>query len=369
MSERLDCVVVGAGVVGLAVGRALALAGREVTVLERAGSFGTETSSRNSEVIHAGIYYPPGSAKARHCVAGKHRLYAYCAERGIAHRRVGKIIVAATDAQVAQLEQHKARAEANGVGDLEWLSQAEVRAMEPEVLGARGLLSPSTGIVDSHGFMLSLLGDLENAGGQVVFHSAVTGGRLADEGASIDVSGVDGGITVDCALLVNSAGLGAQAVAGALDGFPRERIPTRHIAIGHYFTLSGKAPFGRLVYPVPEEGGLGVHVTLDLAGQAKFGPDVKWIEEVDYSFDESRKAGFVEAIQSYYPGLDPERLQPGYTGIRPKVAGPGDGFGDFRIEGPADHDVPGVVNLFGIESPGLTAALSIAERVVQIAEG
>lgn len=370
MSERLDCIVVGAGVVGLAVARALALAGREVTVLERADNFGTETSSRNSEVIHAGIYYPPGSLKARHCVAGKHQLYRYCEERGIGHRRIGKIIVATSEAQVAQLEEHRKRATANGVDDLQWLSQADVKAMEPDVIAVRGLLSPSTGIVDSHTYMLSLLGDLENAGGQVVFRSQVRSGRIGDT-ISLDVASGEGSaaeiMAVDCGLLVNAAGLGAQALAGALDGFPPGHIPARHIAIGHYFTYSGKAPFSRLVYPVPEEGGLGVHVTLDLAGQAKFGPDVKWIEEVDYGFDESRKAAFVEAIRRYYPALDPDRLQPGYTGIRPKVAGPQDGFGDFRIDGPAAHGVPGVINLFGIESPGLTASLSIADHVAEIA--
>jgi len=369
MSERLDCVVVGAGVVGLAVTRALALAGREVTVLERADSFGTETSSRNSEVIHAGIYYPPGSLKARHCVAGKHKLYAYCEERGIPHRRIGKIIVATSDGQIARLEADKERAAANGVGDLEWLSADEVKAMEPAVRAVRGLVSPSTGIIDSHTYMLTLLGDLENAGGQAVYRSTVENGRITEDGVVLRVAGDDGAMTVDCALVVNSAGLGAQAVAGALEGFPAAHIPARHIAIGHYFTLSGKAPFNRLIYPVPEDGGLGVHVTLDLAGQAKFGPDVTWIDEVDYSFDERRKPRFVEAIRHYYPGLDPDRLQPGYTGIRPKIAGPGGAFGDFRIDGPADHGVPGVINLFGIESPGLTASLSIADRVAEIAAG
>jgi len=369
MSEHLDCVVVGAGVVGLAVARALALAGREVTVLERADSFGTETSSRNSEVIHAGIYYPPGSLKARHCVTGKHMLYDYCQERGIAHQRIGKIIVATREEQIARLEDDFARAAANGVDDLEWLSAADVATMEPAVTAARGLLSPSTGILDSHTYMLTLLGDLENAGGQAVFRTTVEGGTVADDGVTLNVAGADGKTTVTCALLVNAAGLGAQAVAGALDGFPAAHIPARHIAIGHYYTYAMKSPFNRLVYPVPEEGGLGVHVTLDLAGQAKFGPDVKWIDEIDYSFDESRKPIFVEAIRRYYPGLDPDRLQPGYTGIRPKIAGPGDGFGDFRIEGPADHGVVGVINLFGIESPGLTSSLSIADHVADITRG
>jgi len=367
MSERLDCVVVGAGVVGLAIARALALAGREVTVLERADSFGTETSSRNSEVIHAGIYYPPGSLKARHCVAGKHLLYAYCAERGIAHKRIGKIIVATSEAQIARLAEDKARAAANGVDDLDWLSAADIAAMEPAVTATRGLLSPSTGIIDSHTYMLSLLGDLENAGGQAVFRSTVEGGRVTEGGIALRVAGADGALTVSCALLVNAGGLGAQSLARALGGFPGDHVPALHTAIGHYFTLSGTAPFKRLIYPVPEEGGLGVHVTLDLAGQAKFGPDVKWIDEIDYSFEESRKPIFVDAIRKYYPGLDPDRLQPGYTGIRPKIAGRGAGFGDFRIDGPGDHGVPGVINLFGIESPGLTSALSIADHIATLA--
>lgn len=367
MTDRLDCVVVGAGVIGLAVGRALALAGRDVTVLERADSFGTETSSRNSEVIHAGIYYPPGSLKAKHCVAGKHQLYAYCAERGIAHQRIGKIIVATSDTQMALLEGHRARADANGVGDLRWLSAEEVGAMEPQVVGVAGLLSPSTGIVDSHTFMLSLLGDLENAGGRLVCQTPVERGATTEDGATLRIGGEDGGAAVSCNLVVNAAGLNAQEFAGRLAGFPKREIPARHIAIGHYFTLTGKSPFNHLVYPVPEEGGLGVHVTLDLAGQAKFGPDVKWIDEVDYSFDTERKLAFVEAIRTYYPGLDADRLQPGYTGIRPKVAGQGDGFGDFRIDGPRNHGVPGVINLFGIESPGLTSALSIADDVAMIA--
>ncbi len=362
MSERLDCVVVGAGVIGLAIARALALAGREVVVLEQAESFGTETSSRNSEVIHAGIYYPTGSLKARLCVAGKHSLYAYCRERGIPHRRIGKIIVATGEEQLATLRAQKERGNANGVDDLQWLSRQDIAAAEPKIAGIAGLLSPSTGIIDSHALMLSLVGDVENAGGTIVYRSPVLGGRIASHGIVLDVGG-EPGTSVICSALVNAGGLHAQALAGNLAGFPGDTIPPRHIAVGHYFTLGGAAPFGHLIYPVPQHGGLGIHVTLDMAGQARFGPDVKWLEEIDYGFDQSRKPLFVEAIARYYPDLDPDRLQPGYTGIRPKIAGEGMGFGDFRIDGPRHHGVEGLVNLFGIESPGLTSALDIADDV------
>ena len=365
MTDRLDCVVVGAGVVGLAIARALAKAGREVVVLEKAESFGTETSSRNSEVIHAGIYYPKGSLKARLCVAGKHSLYAYCNERGIPHRRIGKIILATGEEQLATLRAHKETGNGNGVDDLRWLNREDIAAAEPNVAGIAGLLSPSTGIVDSHALMLSLVGDVENAGGTIVYRSPVLGGCIASDGIVLDVGGKPG-TSVKCSALVNAGGLDAQALAGNLDGFPGDRIPARHIAVGHYFTLGGAAPFEHLIYPVPEEGGLGIHVTLDMAGQARFGPDVKWLEEIDYSFEEARKPKFVEAIRRYYPDLDANRLQPGYTGIRPKIAGEGMGFGDFRIDGPKHHGVTGLVNLFGIESPGLTSALAIADDVAEM---
>ena len=368
MSERLDCVVVGAGVVGLAVARALALDGREVVVLEQASSFGTETSSRNSEVIHAGIYYPKGSLKARLCVAGKHSLYDYCRERGIPHRRIGKIMLAGSEDQLATLRSQKQAASANGVDDLRWLSREDIAAAEPNVTAVGGLLSPSTGIIDSHAFMLSLAGDVENAGGTIVYRSPVRGGRIAGEEILLDVGGAQG-TSVQCRTLINAGGLHAQALAGNLAGFPNDRIPPRHIAVGHYFTYSGAAPFAHLIYPVPEDGGLGIHVTLDVAGQARFGPDVKWLDEIDYHFEEARKPSFVEAIRRYYPGLDPGRLQPGYTGIRPKIAGKGMGFGDFRIDGPRHHGIAGLVHLFGIESPGLTAALAIADHVATMVQG
>ena len=368
MTERLDCVVVGAGVVGLAIARALALAGREVVVLEKAASFGTETSSRNSEVIHAGIYYPKDSLKARLCVAGKPDLYDYCHERGVPHRRIGKIIVAASEDQIAILQGHERSAIANGVEDLQWLSREDIAAAEPNVAAVTGLLSPSTGIIDVHALMLSFVGDVENAGGTIVYRSPVLGGRVGGDSFVLDVGGNDA-TSIECATLVNAGGLHAQELAGNLAGFPAEHIPPRHIAVGHYFTYSGPSPFGHLIYPVPEEGGLGIHVTLDMGGQARFGPDVKWLEEIDYSFDETRKPRFVEAIRRYFPDLDPARLQPGYTGIRPKIAGSGMGFGDFRIDGPQAHGIAGLINLFGIESPGLTSALAIADCVAAMLRG
>lgn len=363
MAETVDALVIGAGVIGLAVARALQLQGREVLVLERNDRIGAETSSRNSEVIHAGIYYPPGSLKARLCRDGKHLLYAYCAERGIGHRRCGKLIVAGDDGQRPALHKIKACAEANGVPDLELLTADACAAREPEVSAVAGLFSPSTGIIDSHDFMLNLQGDLENAGGMVVLNTAVTDVTVK-AGQLTVVTGGPEAMTLRPRRLVNAAGLGAQALAKGFlgDGFMGD-IPPLHLAIGHYYALSGASPFRHLVYPLPANGGLGVHVTLDLAGQARFGPDVRWIEDVDYSFDDTRRGDFIDAIRHYYPALDPARLEPAYTGIRPKLVGPGEAAADFRIDGPDRHGVPGLVNLFGIESPGLTAALAIADEV------
>ncbi|RMF08723.1 MAG: NAD(P)/FAD-dependent oxidoreductase [Alphaproteobacteria bacterium] len=364
--EKVECVVIGAGVIGLAVARALALRGREVIVLERAAAFGTETSSRNSEVIHAGIYYPPGSLKARTCIRGKKQLYEYAEARGIGYSRVGKVIVATSEGQRDRITEIQRRAEAAGVHDLKPLSRADIQTLEPEVEGVAGLFSPSTGIIDSHALMLHLLGDLESAGGTLALNTAVVGGHIGQQGIVIETCGVVGGpdrTRLEARLVVNAAGLWAQDVAAML-GTPGP-IPRRHLAIGHYYALSGRSPFSHLVYPVPEPGGLGVHVTLDLAGQARFGPDVRWIAEVDYRFDDSRRSAFVDAIRRYYPSLDPSRLAPGYTGIRPKLAGPDQGFSDFRIDGPGAHGVAGLVNLYGIESPGLTAALAVADEVVR----
>jgi L-2-hydroxyglutarate oxidase LhgO len=362
MTEKVECVVIGAGVVGLAVARELAMAGREVIVLEAAESIGTHTSSRNSEVIHAGLYYPQGSLKARLCVEGKQRLYAYCAERGIPHQRIGKIVVAADESEIPAVQSYVVKAQANGVTDLEWLSAAELHALEPEVHCVAGFLSPSTGIIDSHALMLALQGDAENHGAAVVFHSPVRGGEARGDGIVLEVGGADP-MTLACSAVVNCGGLFAPDVARSIRGIPPASIPPQYFAKAHYYTLAGRSPFRRLVYPVATNAFLGVHVTLDLGGQARFGPDVAWIDAVDYSFDHSREALFYEAIRRYYPGLKDGSLQPGYTGIRPKISGPSEPAADFLIQGPEAHGVPGLVNLYGIESPGLTASMPIGEQV------
>ena len=357
--ERCDVVVVGAGVVGLAVARALAQSGREVLVLERNAIIGSETSSRNSEVIHAGIYYPTNSLKAQLCVRGKALLYQYCEVRGLPYRRCGKLIVATEESQFDVLRGYQASAARNGVGQLPWLDRAAVRTLEPNVDALAGIWSESTGILDSHAYMLSLQGELEAAGGVVALNSTVDALRI-DNGA----------VTLSCAgmqlrprWLVNSAGLAAVSLARSLCATPKAQF-----ARGRYYSYAGKAPFSHLVYPVAQSGGLGVHVTLDLAGQVRFGPDVEWISEVDYAFDDSAKTRFAAAIKAYYPSLEEDRLQPGYTGIRPKISGPGEAAADFCIQGPEQHGVAGYLQLLGIESPGLTASLAIAERVLAMTE-
>ena len=364
MTDKLDCVVIGAGMIGIAAARALAMRGRQVVVLEAEDEVAAHTSSRNSEVIHAGIYYPPGSLKAASCVAGKEALYAYCEARGIPHRRLGKLIVATTEEERPLLERYRTSARANGVHDLRMLSGEELRSLEPAVQAVAGLLSPSTGIVDSHTLMQTLQGDLEAYDGMVVCRSRVTRIESGPDGFAVHLDD-EAGFAVECTALVNAAGLWATEVAGRIAAFPRESIPRLHLAKGHYYTLQARSPFGRLVYPVAGGGGLGIHVTLDLAGQAKFGPDVSWVEEVDYRFDEGRRGAFAEAIRRYYPGLREEDLAPGYTGIRPKLSGPGEAAADFLVQGPQDHGVAGLVNLFGIESPGLTAVFPLAERVAE----
>jgi len=363
MADSIDCVVIGAGVVGLAVARALALEGREVVVLEAADAIGTETSSRNSEVIHAGIYYPAGSLKARFCVEGKHFLYAYCAERGIPHRRCGKMIVATRPGQDAYLDKLRAQALANGVDDLHLVDGAAARAIEPELACDAALLSPSTGIIDSHSLMLAYQGDAEAHGAMVAFLSPVLGGEVRNDGIDLRVGGAEP-TTLRARLVVNAAGLGAQAVASSIAGIPAARVPPLHYAKGNYFSLAGRSPFSRLVYPVPEPGGLGVHISIDLAGQARFGPDVEWIEDIAYDVDPRRADGFYAEVRRYWPGLRDGALQPAYAGIRPKLGPAGTPAADFVVEGPEDHGVPGLVNLFGIESPGLTASPAIAACVV-----
>ena len=370
--EAVDAVVIGAGVVGLAVARALALAGREVMLLEAADAFGTGTSARNSEVIHAGIYYPAGSLKARLCVQGKEQLYAYCAERGIAHQRCGKLIVATSAAQVDELRAIQQRAAANGVNDLRLISADEARALEPALASHAALLSPSTGIVDSHGLMLSLLGDAENAGAMLAVNSAVKSlaaqAGQAQSAIKIEVGGEGGGTVLLARTVVNAAGLHAPALAARTQGLDARHVPSAYYAKGNYFTLAGRVPFSHLIYPVPEPGGLGVHLTLDLGGQAKFGPDVQWVDSPDdYLVDPTRGEGFYAEVRKYWPALADGALQAGYAGIRPKISGPGQPAADFVIQGPAEHGIAGLVNLFGIESPGLTSCLAIGDWVARIA--
>ncbi len=368
MVERVECVVAGAGVVGLAVGRALALSGREVWVLDGAEGVGTGISSRNSEVVHAGIYYPAGSLKARFCVEGKGLLYDYCAERGVAHRRLGKLIVAADEAEVPMLQTIRARAAANGVGDLEMLSGEAARALEPALRAAGALLSPSTGIVDSHALMLAFQGDIENAGGAVVAHARVLGGRVQDGTVLLRVGGAEP-MELECEALVNAVGLHAPDLARSIEGAPGEGVPRAYYCKGSYYSLTGRAPFSRLIYPVPEKAGLGVHLTIDLGGQARFGPDVEWVEEEGYDVDIRRADGFYAAIRRYWPGLADGQLTPGYAGIRPKISGPLDPAADFVVSGPDEHGVAGLVNLFGIESPGLTSSMAIGRYVAGLLNG
>lgn len=361
--ERVDCVVIGAGVIGLATARALARAGREVIVAEAAPAIGTETSSRNSEVIHAGIYYPANSLKARFCVAGRQALYRYCQERNIPHRPCGKLIVATAEPQLTALKSLFAQAAGNGVADLEWLTPAQVHALEPAIHCIAALRSPATGIIDSHALMLALQADAERAGAVFALRSPVTGGEVLAEGIALDI-GEEHPIRVIARTVINSAGLHAARVALSLRGFPVERVPAYYYAKGNYFVLPGRAPFHHLIYPLPEQAGLGVHVTLDLGGQARFGPDVEWVDQIDYQVDPRRADVFYAAIRHYWPDLEDGALQPGYAGIRPKLQGPGQPAADFWIQGPAEHGIPGLINLFGIESPGLTACLAIGDNVL-----
>jgi len=362
MAEHIDCVVAGAGVVGLAIARELASRGMETMVLEAGRIIGSGMSSRNSEVIHAGIYYPQGSLKARLCVRGRHLLYDFCRAHGVEHRACGKLIVASTELERCKLQGLKADATANGVHDLKMLDAAEVRAMEPAIKCDSALYSPSTGIIDSHGLMCSLQADIEQAGGTVVFDAPIRGGRCDPDGIRLEV-GDDPEIEIRARLFVNCAGLGAHSIARSLIGLPRRFVPELRYAKGSYFVLNRRGPFSHLVYPIPVRGGLGVHVTLDLSGQVRFGPDLEWVPEPDYRVDPQRVEGFYAAIRRYWPDLPDGSLAPGYAGIRPKIGASTEGDADFAIHGEAVHGVPGLVNLFGIESPGLTAALALAEHV------
>jgi L-2-hydroxyglutarate oxidase LhgO len=359
--QRLEAVVIGAGVVGLAVARALAMAGKEVVILEAEDAIGTHTSSRNSEVIHAGIYYPKGSLKARSCVAGKQRLYEYCESHGVPYRNCGKLIVATDPAQLSNLNDIREKAHQNGVGDVDFIPAQQAKAWEPELSCVAALHSPSTGIIDSHSLMLAYLGDAEAHGAMLALKSPLER-VVVNDGFEISVAGSD---PVKATLLVNSAGLRAPSVAKAMEGYDPALAPGEFYAKGNYYSLSGRAPFKRLVYPVPEPGGLGVHITLDLAGQARFGPDVEWIERIGYGVDPKRADRFYAAIRRYWPALPDGALSPGYAGIRPKTAGPGEPAPDFEIQGPRRHGVPGLVHLFGIESPGLTSSLALADLVLE----
>lgn len=360
--DEVECVVVGAGVIGLAIARALSFAGREVLILEAGDAIGTGTSSRNSEVIHAGIYYPAGSLMAQLCVRGRKALYRYCGERGLPHRNCGKLIVATSADELDMLPAIAARAAANGVSDLRQISADEALNLEPALRATGALLSPSTGIIDAHALMVSLLGDAEHAGALIALKAPVIGARVADAGIELDVGG-DEPMTLRCRMLVNAAGHGAPALAYAITGMPRDKIPQAYFAKGSYFAMTGRTPFTRLIYPVPVKGGLGIHLTLDLAGQARFGPDVEWVDGLHYEVDPARAESFYRGIRRYYPGLADNSLIPAYSGIRPKIVPPEVAAQDFVIQSVQIHGVPGLINLFGIESPGLTSCLAIGDFV------
>ena len=361
--DTIEAIVIGGGVVGLAVARALARQGLETIVLEQHARPGQETTSRNSGVIHSGIYYPTGSMKAQLCVRGRSQLYAFCAERGIAHNRCGKIIVAA-QAEVPALRALLAKALANGVSDLSMLDAHEVGQLEPQVRCAAGLLSPSTGIVDVHELLLALLADLEAGGGALVLQSRAEEIEVTEGGLVVTVTdGAGSASKIFCKHLLNCAGLAAVSLLGRIRGYPQDRVRTPYYAKGNYFACHGVKPFRHLVYPMPNNAGLGVHATLDLDGTTRFGPDVEWVDRPDYHVDPARAESFYTAIREYWPAIPPNSLQPAYAGVRPKLVGPGAAAGDFEIEGPAQHGVAGLVSLLGIESPGLTSSLAIGEHV------
>ncbi|MEP7704751.1 NAD(P)/FAD-dependent oxidoreductase [Paraglaciecola sp. 25GB23A] len=365
MSESVECIVIGAGVVGLAIARELANRGLETIVVERHSVIGSETSSRNSEVIHAGIYYPYSSLKARLCVMGKSLLYDYCEHKNISHSRCGKLIVATSEKQLSILKNIQSTARANGVNDLILLSQSQSLAMEPQLRALGALHSPSTGIIDSHSFMLNLQGDLESAGGVVAFNSPILSGEYKNTEMSLNIGG-EQAMTLTAKYVINCAGLSAQHIARQFSGLALANIPPLHYAKGNYYALQCKAPFSRLIYPVPEEAGLGIHYTMDLAGSGRFGPDVQWIDDIDYAVDPKGAELFYAQITRYWPDIKQGALIPAYSGIRPKLSSQGEPAKDFVIQDYADHGIKGLVNLFGIESPGLTASLAIAEYVAAL---
>jgi L-2-hydroxyglutarate oxidase LhgO len=358
----MDVLVIGAGIIGLAVSRALALRGHGVIVTEATGGIGNGVSSRNSEVIHAGMYYPPRSLRARHCVAGRRMLYEFCASHGVPYKKCGKLIVATNELEQAKIEGIHQQGIANGVEGLVRLTGDEAQALEPNLFCTGAIFSPETGIVDSHALMLALQGDLEAAGGGIALNAPVERLLRAGAGWAAQVGGAEP-TAIDIDAVINAAGLGAQTLARATEGYQAERVPPLVLAKGNYFGCSGKPAFSRLIYPAPVEGGLGTHVTLDLAGRMRFGPDVEWIETEAYEVDPRRAESFYASIRRYWPGLPDDALVPDYSGIRPKLTGPGETPADFVIDGPAEHGLPSLVHLFGIESPGLTSSLSIAEDV------
>lgn len=361
--QETDCIIIGAGVIGLAIARALAMTGLEVIILEKEGRFGSVTSARNSEVIHAGLYYPEQSLKARFCVAGKRALYEFCKSHHVSHRACGKVIVAAEDDELPALEGLARQGARNGVDDLRLLSAREVHALEPEVRAVGGLWSPDTGILDSHEYMTALLGEAEAASASLACHTPFAGAEVTANGFAVRTGGSEP-FRLRTSYLVNAAGLGASDAARRIEGLDLAHVPETRFAKGNYFSLQGvKPPFRHLVYPLPVRHGLGVHATIDMAGQVKFGPDVEWIDDIRYDLDQSRAGHFAEAIRRYWSALPEHALQVAYAGIRPKISGPGEAAADFRIDGPGIHGIPGLVNLFGIESPGLTSSLAIADHV------
>jgi len=367
MVDYVDTIIVGAGVVGLAVARSLAVGGRDVLVIEKEDRIGSETSSRNSEVIHAGIYYPPQSRKAALCVEGKSLMYRYCTDRGIPHRQCGKLIVAASAEEVRDLRRIQANGAASGVTDLEMLDGGAAQALEPNLRCVAALLSPSTGIVDSHQFMMALEGDITATGGAIALNSRFQAATPTARGFRIQVGTLAlDGFELDCGALINAGGLHAQTVAGSILGLPKDFIPTQYLAKGSYFVLGGKPPFERLIYPLPTAASLGLHYSVDLGGQTRFGPDVEWVDEIDYRVSTDGAAAFESSIRRYYPALPHDALKPGYAGVRPKIVGAGAPAGDFVIQGPQSHGVAGLFNLFGIESPGLTSSLAIGRHMAAL---